>query len=123
VIVRRASAILAVLILAACSSGTDHTTPQSRATIACRAAVKHPATVVSAMATTVGEIHAITGGERGMHPWSNLYAGAPRRSFAAWCWRRSGGNRYQSFVIGPGAPIFLNVTTSDPLRPGPLPVT
>ena len=128
---RRLSVILVILIAAgsACSNG-DHLVGPTRAVTRAEAAQRHasyvcakalnaPETLASASPTTVGQIHALTGGSPAGHPWSNLFVGKPARSFAAWCWRREGTDSYQSFVVGPGRAIFLDVHISDAAPAGP----
>jgi hypothetical protein len=135
-IVRRASLILVLLIAAgsACSND-DHIVGPTRAVTRAEAAQRHasylcakalhyPETLASASPTTVGQMRALTGGPSPTgHPWSNLFAGKPGRSFAAWCWRRDGTDSYQSFVVGPGRPLFLDVHVSDVAPAGPPTVT
>jgi hypothetical protein len=96
---------------------------QQRADAACRAAAPHD--FVNAQPTTVGEIHAITGGPKGVHPWAIVLAGLPNGSFAAWCWRQPTHRTYASYVVGPkGQVVDVNSgTQGDPPTPGPLPVT
>lgn len=113
---------IVLLLAAGCSSSraiSDPPLPSVRAETQCRAASPH--TFVKGTPTTVGAIHAITGGRRTAHPWTNLYAGARPDSFAAWCWRHDGGG-YQSYVVGPAHPIFLNVRTDTAPPDGPLAV-
>jgi hypothetical protein len=131
--------VLVVLLAAGCTGGSKHSalpttagppnpvTPSKslpvRAAAECRAALKEPDTFVNALPTTVGAIHGITGGTvPTAHPWSRLFAGKPERAFAAWCWRRV-PTGYRSYVVGPGAPIFLDMGTDFPPAPGPLAVT
>jgi len=126
--------VLAVLAVAAFVSGctSDHKaaprpttttapsqfklTAQHRATLECKQALRYADTFATAQPTTVGAIHRITGGpphrNGPSHPWSYLYTGKPNDAFAAWCWRSTGNRSYQSYVVGPGHPIFLDVTAS-----------
>jgi hypothetical protein len=80
---------------------------------------------VNAQATTVGDIHAITGGPKGVHPWATVFASLPDGSFAAWCWRQPSPRTYASYVAGPNGQIVdaHSGTQGDPPAPGPLPVT
>lgn len=93
---------------------------QQRATVECKGALRNQDTFATAQPTTIGAIHRITGGPRPTsHPWSNLYQGQPDDAFAAWCWRSTGLKSYQSYVVGPGSPIFLNVR-SDGIERAPV---
>jgi hypothetical protein len=121
-----------VLVAAACSSGQDATPLPSTTTSAADraiAACRDGATgrFVNARATTVGEIHAITGGPLSasglLHPWRNVLATEPDKAFAAWCWERDGGT-YTSYVVGPGGQVVhTGASTGSKPEPGPLPVT
>jgi hypothetical protein len=110
--------------LIAQAAGTPNTSAQ-RAENACRAAAPHD--FVNAQPTTVGDIHAITGGPRADgHPWSNVLANVPGTAFAAWCWRQPTPETYVSYVVGPsGQIVHLNVSTHGPPAPlpGPEPIT
>ena len=136
---RRWTLVLVFLVVAGCSghkavaplpqSSTTVAplTDQERADQACRAAARRD--FFNAQPTTVGAIHAITGGPRTSghpgHPWSNLLAGAPDHSFAAWCWRQPEPQNYVLYVVGPkGEVVPLNVASQGPYppRPGPLAV-
>jgi hypothetical protein len=119
--------IVVMLVVAGCSGGSTHTvTPSTslpvRAAAECRAALEEPDSFVSALATTVGAIHGITGGPGNIHGYAYLYKGKPDGSFAAWCWRRV-PDGYRSYVVGPGAPIFLDMGTDTRPAPGPLAIT
>ncbi|MDQ1447346.1 MAG: hypothetical protein QOC79_317 [Actinomycetota bacterium] len=133
------SALLLLSVVAGCSGGghkastptdappetvTPSTSLPVRAAAECRRALKNPSTFVSALPTTVGAIHAITGGPLPTaHPWGNLYADKADGAFAAWCWRLVSPTAYRSYVVGPGPPIFLDMGTDFPPAPGPLAVT
>ncbi len=82
---------------------------------------------MNAQPTTVGEIHAITGGPKPSgHPWANVLRGLPDDAFAAWCWRQSAPQHYDSYVVGPtGQVIDVHSSTEGPeaLQPGPIVVT
>jgi hypothetical protein len=131
----RRALVLVVVVASGCTGGTKRSvspttaappipvTPSTslpvRAKAECRAALKQPDTFVNALPTTVGAIHRITGGPGNTHVYSYIYKGKPDGSFAAWCWRRVPGG-YRSYVIGPAAPIFLNIGTNDRPPPGPV---
>jgi hypothetical protein len=99
-----------------------------RAIDACRAASRH-ASFVNAQATTVGAMHAITGGPSpNMHPWRSLFPHEPANAFAAWCWQEPRPHIYRSYAVGPkGTVNFLgnNIGRNGepPPDPGPLAVT
>jgi hypothetical protein len=132
---RRALVLATVVIAAGCSGGAKHSASPTtaappipvtrspslpvRATAECRAALKQPDTFVNALPTTVGAIHAVTGGPGNVRTYTYIYKGKPDGSFAAWCWRRV-PDGYRSYVVGPGAPIFLNFGTNVRPPPGPL---
>jgi hypothetical protein len=132
---RRVPLLAMVVIATGCTGGAKHSaspttaappipvTPSTslpvRATAECRAALKDPDTFVNALPTTVGAIHGIRGGPGNTPVYSYIYKGKPGGSFAAWCWRRV-PDGYRSYVVGPGAPIFLNIGTNVRPRPGPL---
>ena len=98
-----------------------------RAIDACRAA-SH-VHFVNAQATTVGAIHAITGGPNpNAHPWRSVFANEPADAFAAWCWRETSPHVYRSYVVGPrGAANYFGNNiggNGEPApAPGPLAVT
>jgi hypothetical protein len=131
--VRLAVILLVVGVTAACSGGTraqsdpgTSLTAQQLADRACRSALRHPETFATAQLTTVGAMHRITGPfGRASHPWSYLYKGKPDGASAVWCWRSTGARSYQSYVVGPGGPIFLNVYANgvDAAPVGPMAVT
>ena len=108
------------------TEGSNPPTQQELADHACKAAAG--ASFENAQPTTVGAIHAITGGPSPSgHPWKWILASEPDDTFAAWCWRRE-GPRYVAFVVGYGVgPRFVvvsvNMSTDQKPRPGPLPVT
>lgn len=98
-----------------------------RAIAACRSA-SH-IRFVNAQATTVGAIHAITGGPNPKaHPWRSVFANEPANAFAAWCWRETSPHVYRSYVVGPrGAANYFGNNigrNGEPAPdPGPLAVT
>jgi hypothetical protein len=126
-------AVLLLVVAAGCSGGsrkaaptsveTPSTAVQIRAAAEYRGALRSPDTFVNALATTVGAIHGITGGTvPTAHPWSNLYAAKPASAFAAWCWRTVPSG-YESYLVGPGPPIFHLGGTDFRPTPGSLAIT
>jgi hypothetical protein len=98
-----------------------------RAIDACRA-VSH-VRFVNAKATTVGEMHAITGGPSpNMHPWRSLFPNESAKAFAAWCWREPRPHIYRSYAVGPKGQVNffgnnIGRNGDPPPDPGPLAVT
>ena len=77
---------------------------------------------MNALATTVGAIRKIRSGPGLPLTYTWLYKGEPDDTVAAWCWHRD-GTYYQSYVVGPGPPIFLGMRQNYRPAPGPMIVT
>ena len=146
---RRGCVLLAIAAaVAGCSSATSHSSSRRSATGVETTETSRPHTLQdlandtcrtyadgkfeNAQPTTVGEIHAITGGPPRTagpnHPWKWVLPDLPDKTFAAWCWRRESASHYVSYVVGyPGGIDYrvvpLPMATDYPPRPGPLPVT
>jgi hypothetical protein len=87
--------------------------------------VAAPYDFLIAQPTTIGAIHAITGGPRPLaHPWADVLRDQPADAFAAWCWRRPARDLYVPYVVGSGGVVArLNLSTVSRPRPGPPTVT
>ncbi len=89
------------LALAACSSSGSSVTPsqdaQSEAMQMCENALRVP--VAIAVATTVGDIRALTIGP-GARPAEHAFGGLADASPAAWCWT-GGSGTYTSYGVTP----------------------
>ncbi len=144
-VMRRSLVVLGVVVIAAgCSSNykatppehptTTVTTPvtdvppprnaQEKAVQAC--AKVAPKQFVNAKATTVGAIHAITGGPGNVHGYAWILKGQPDAAFAAWCWRRTAPNHFKGYVVGPKGEVVETGQGSNgggPPGPGPLAIT
>lgn len=98
-----------------------------RAIDMCRA--PSPVRFVNAKSTTVGEMHAITGGPSpNLHPWRSLFPHEPASAFAAWCWREPRPHIYRSYAVGPKGEVNffgnnIGRNGEPPPDPGPLAVT
>jgi hypothetical protein len=155
--VRRVLVVLAVAAAAGCSGTnkaatpppstaptltTPHTdlpprqiTAQQQADEVCRKAT--PKDFVNALPTTIGAIHAITGGPPGrdgkpLHPYTWLFPALPDQMFAAWCWHQPTPHNFKLLVVAPsgqGGSGQVTLETGQgssgggPPRPGPLAVT
>jgi hypothetical protein len=141
---RRGLVVLAIAVVAAgCSSdhktatptsttvttlGTDvpePRSPQERAVQEC--AKVAPKDFANAKPTTVGAIHAITGGPsrdgKPVYGYAWILKGLPPQSFAAWCWRKSGTDMYHGYVVGPNGEVVDTGQGSGgagPPPPGPM---
>ena len=137
--VRRLLVVLATAVLfAACSSGHKPVTPppstttsttaqiitQEQADRACRQATTN---FVNAQPTTVGAIHAITGGPSrgGKPPYAWILKNAPPQETVAWCWYQPTPHRFKLIVVAASGEVVHSGQVSNgggPPRPGPLAV-
>jgi hypothetical protein len=147
--VGRVLVVLAVFVVAAgCSSDHKATAPptttkitthvtdvlpprtaQEKAVQACAKAV--PRGFVNAKATTVGAIHAITGGPPGqdgkpLHGYAWIFRDLPDQDFAAWCWYEVTPHNFKLLVVGPSGETVDSGQGSSgggPPGPGPFQIT